>query len=47
MHFFFPQEISFHLQSAGFVVLLLCPFMELERDLNQRDWNFSFVAKAV
>jgi predicted TPR repeat methyltransferase len=47
MRFFFPQEIIFHLQTAGFEVLRLSPFMELERDLNQRDWNFSVVAKAV
>lgn len=47
MRFFFPQEIAFHLQSAGFEVLRLCPFMELERDLNERDWNFSVVAKAI
>ncbi len=46
MRFFFPQEIIFHLQSAGFEVLRLCPFMELERDLNTRDWNFSIVARA-
>jgi SAM-dependent methyltransferase len=47
MRFFFPQEINFHLQSAGFEVLRMCPFMDLERNLNQRDWNFSVVAKAV
>ncbi len=47
MRFFFPQEIIFHLQSAGFEVLLLCPFMELERDLNKHDWNFCVVAKAI
>lgn len=47
MRFFFPQEIIFHLQSAGFEILRLCPFMNLERDLNERDWNFSVVARAI
>ncbi len=46
MRFFFPQEIIFHLQIAGFEVLCLCPFMEMDRSLNERDWNFSVVAKA-
>jgi SAM-dependent methyltransferase len=47
MRFFFPQEIIYHLESAGFEVLCLCPFMDLERGLNECDWNFSVVAKVA
>ena len=47
MRFFFPQEIIFHLECAGFEVLHLSPFMELERCLNERDWNLSVVARVI
>jgi SAM-dependent methyltransferase len=47
MRFFFPQEIIFHLLNAGFEVLRLCSFMELDHDLNEHDWTITVIAKAI
>ncbi len=46
MRFFFPQEIVFHLECAGFRALHLSPFLHLEESLNERDWNLAVVAEA-
>ena len=47
MRYFFPKEISFHLECAGFEVLAMSPFMKEERSLNKNDWNFSMIARIV
>ncbi len=47
MRYLFPQEIAFFLKVAGFQVITLCPFFELGRQLDSRDWTFSVVARAV
>jgi len=47
MRFLFPQEITHYLEIEGFRMLHLCPFMELDRELTERDWNVSIVAEAV
>jgi SAM-dependent methyltransferase len=46
MRFFFPQEISYHLECAGFQVLSLSPFLRIGETPNEHDWNFSIVAEA-
>lgn len=47
MRFLFPQEVAHHLTTAGFELVRLCPFMRLDDEMTERDWNFAAVAKAV
>ena len=45
MRFLFPQEIAYYLAEAGFKLLKLCPFMELNRQPTEQDWNVTVVAE--
>lgn len=47
MRFLFPQEIIHYLDEASFRMVKLCPFMELEREATDRDWNVAVIAEAV
>ena len=47
MRFLFPQEVEYYLQRSGFRLLRLCPFMNLEGELTERDWNMIAIAEAV
>jgi SAM-dependent methyltransferase len=47
MRFFFPQEILYYLGEAGFVVRRLCPFLRLDEDISEREWNLAVVVEAV
>ena len=47
MRFLFPQEIAYYLAEAGFKLLKLCPFMELNRQPTEQDWNVTVVAERV
>lgn len=47
MRFFFPQEIAFFLESAGFEVVHMGPFPDYERELNELTWNALIVARGV
>jgi len=47
MRFLFPQEIKHYLNNTGFKLLKLCPFMELNREPTEHDWNVTVIAKAV
>jgi len=44
LRFFFPQEIKYHLESAGFKKIELYPFLDLEKTLSETDWNMMVVA---
>lgn len=44
MRYFFPQEIVYYLKSAGFDTVCLFPFLQMDRPLTQKDWNFAVVA---
>lgn len=44
MRYFFPQEVIFYLHSAGFEEVHLFPFLNPDRPLTEREWNFSAVA---
>ena len=46
MRFFFPQEIELFLETCGFRMVHLCPFLELQRETSPDDWNVSVVAQA-
>ena len=43
--FFFPQEIKFYLESSGFEVLSICPFLHLDSILDENEWNMAIIAK--
>lgn len=47
MRFLFPQEIKYYLNNTGFKLLRLCPFMDLEREPAEHDWNVTVIAEAV
>jgi len=45
MRFFFPQEIQYMLEDAGFSVKKICPFMELKGAIDEKKWNMSIIAQ--
>ena len=45
MRFFFPKELDFILAKTGYVVLGMRPFMELDGDLKENDWNMTVIAR--
>lgn len=47
VRFLFPEEIRHYLSETGFQSLRFCPFMELEREPTERDWNITVVSRAV
>jgi ubiquinone/menaquinone biosynthesis C-methylase UbiE len=47
VRFYFPQEMNHYLEEAGFAVLKVCPFLDLNGKVNENIWNIVFVAKAV
>ena len=47
LRFLFPQEIAYYLAESGFKLLKLCPFMELNRQPTEQDWNVTVVAEGV
>jgi SAM-dependent methyltransferase len=44
MRFLFPQEISYYLETAGFKNSEFCPFLELDKELTEHDWNMTVIA---
>lgn len=47
MRFLFVQELAYLLEHNGFRLRQTCPFLELGRELTDRDWNMTVVAEAV
>lgn len=47
VRFFFPQEITHYLEDAGFEVLKICPFMELDGRVDENVWNIAVIARAT
>ena len=47
MRFFFPQEIAFFLESAGFEMVHMGPFPDYEEEINDLTWNALVVARGV
>jgi 2-polyprenyl-3-methyl-5-hydroxy-6-metoxy-1,4-benzoquinol methylase len=45
MRFFYPQEIKYFLQVAGFSDIKLSPFLKPDLPLSERDWNMSVIAR--
>jgi SAM-dependent methyltransferase len=46
MRFFFPQELELLLSEAGFELLKLSAFPQVERTPDENDWNVLIAAKA-
>ena len=47
VRFYFPQELTNFLEKAGFEVLKICPFLDLNGCVNETTWNMTVIAKAV
>jgi len=47
MRFFFPQEVAFFLESAGFEMVHMGPFPDYGGQLNDLTWNALVVARGV
>lgn len=47
VRFYFPQEIRFFLQQAGFEVLKICPFPDFSGVVNESVWNMAVIARAI
>jgi len=47
VRFYFPQEIKYYLEDAGFEVLKICPFMDFDGRVDENVWNITVVARAV
>ncbi|NTW59096.1 MAG: class I SAM-dependent methyltransferase [Nitrospirae bacterium] len=45
MRFFFPQEIRYFLEVAGFKAVDLYPFLKLDTPLTDKDWNMMAVVR--
>jgi len=45
MRFFFPQEVAYFLEAAGFRKVDFYPCFDLSRELTERDWNMTVIAR--
>lgn len=47
IRYLFPREITRRLKNAGFEVLLICPFLDLNERVDENIWNIATVARAI
>ncbi len=47
VRFFFYQELFYFLERNGFQVLKICPFMDLDSQLDEHCWNISVISKGI
>ena len=45
MRFYFLQERKYYLENAGFEVLKICPFLDLNGRVDEHVWNIAMIAK--
>lgn len=45
VRFFFPQEIAYFLEVAGFGKVRFCPFMKLDEEIERDAWNMTVIGK--
>jgi SAM-dependent methyltransferase len=45
IRFLFPQEIKHHLEDAGFEVMKICPFPDLDGQVNENIWNIAVISR--
>jgi SAM-dependent methyltransferase len=46
VRYFFPQEMAHYLDDAGFELLKLSPFLDLDGEVNENEWNITAIARA-
>lgn len=44
VRFYFPQETKYFLEQSGFEVLRICPFLNIDGQVDESVWNITFVA---
>jgi hypothetical protein len=44
MRFFFPMELGLFLQITGYKILEIIPFMDIDGNLSQNNWNYTVIA---
>jgi len=47
VRYFFPQELDFHLEMAGFTVLRLFAFPQLDTDASEEHWELGLIARVA
>lgn len=47
VRYFFPKEIQHFLREADFKLLRLCPFLNLNKEPTEDDWNVVAIAQAI
>ena len=47
IRYYFPQEMAHYLQSTGFEVLRICPFLDLDGKMDENTWNVAAIARAI
>ncbi len=47
MRFFFPKELEYMFGKIGFEVLGMHPFMALDGNLTENDWNMAVIARKI
>lgn len=47
VRFYFPQELKYYLESAGFEVLKICPFLDLNGKVDENEWNIAAITRVV
>ncbi|MEW6621509.1 MAG: class I SAM-dependent methyltransferase [bacterium] len=47
MRFIFPQEIKYFLEVAGFKKVEFYPFLEIKKELTEKDWNMMVVGREI
>ena len=47
VRYYFPQELKHYLEESGFEVLKICPFLDLNGNVDENVWNIAIVARAV
>jgi len=45
LKFFFVSELKSYLEDAGFEILAIGPFLNINKPITKRDWDITFVAK--
>ncbi len=47
VRFFFPKEVEYMLKATGFEVLKICPFLDLNKKIDEYTWNMCVIAKKI
>lgn len=45
VRYFFPQEMRNYLEFTGFKVIKTCPFLKLNNEISESDWDITVIAK--